>query len=204
MEFDKKFKKAIKDHVKGNKKIDFIGSYHPSCFEGGIGLFLMKIKTNENGKISGSIEDRFGLAKFEGKISEKQIEFVKKYNEKAIGRGAYKSEIYYHGLRIHAIENLNEGGKALFIPDYTVKPVLEYFLNRIVKGEKYWVGRVVENHLEFKFVVEKPDPFFPLEPDYFFTYEYGRPYPSNFYYGIWFTEDGHGGNFWMCEPPEFR
>jgi len=176
-QFCDRFEEIIKDSLEGKKKVDFIGSYGCTSIESAIGLFLMKIKTNKNGKIKGSIEDYLGLAEFEGTLSEEKIEFIKEY--KKASKNALKGKIYYHGVKIYTIEEQN-----LYLPDVTVKPVLKYYFQEI--------GRKVRDEDVFKFLI-----------NCFFIYDWGPfCYPVNFYYGIWYApKKVRRGVFWICEPP---
>ena len=100
-----------------NKEPDFVGSWsaNPALDLIGYGTFLMYISEREIIKgekesIKGRIEDCFGVAYFQGKLSENDIKFVKRYTSDAIKKGAARDKVCYQAQKI---ENL-------YVGEYTV------------------------------------------------------------------------------------
>jgi hypothetical protein len=70
---------------------------------GGEGDFRMYIERRQamkdREKIAGTIEDQFGLATFEGELSEQKINFMKTYSHEAIARGGAPNGVQYNGRK---------------------------------------------------------------------------------------------------------
>ena len=96
-----------------NKEPDFVGSWsaNPALDLIGYGTFLMYISEREIIKgekesIKGRIEDCFGVAYFQGKLSENDIKFVKRYTSDAIKKGGARDKECYQAKKT---ENLYVG-----------------------------------------------------------------------------------------------
>lgn len=76
-----------------DKKPAYIGAW--DLIEPAKGLFELFIEKNENGNVSGTIEDCLGTATFKGELSNDKFNFVKTYS--TYGHGAYLKGITYEG-----------------------------------------------------------------------------------------------------------
>jgi len=75
----------------------YFGSWNPKKLEDGLfGVFIVR---SDDNKHSGVILDGLGTAEFSGDITPVYIDFVKKYHQNAVERGAAKGPLKYMGWK---------------------------------------------------------------------------------------------------------